>query len=751
MIPRDAMTYGEGTTVGPYEIRQHLGSGGMGDVYRASDSRLSRDVAIKIVSRLDPSHAARFDAEVRAVAGLAHPHIVSIFDVGEIDGRPYAVMEMLDGETLRARINRTGALAESDVVAFGVQIASALDAAHARQIVHRDVKPENIFVLGTGTVKLVDFGLAAAMQPDDILATRLTAQGLVVGTVGYMAPEQARGATIDARTDVFSCGAVLFEMATGRPAFPGSSAVEVLTAIISGVRPSFNAAPVSQWLQSIVVRCLHSDPSARFRSAAELRSALERGLAAASPLPSAERPAQLTSIAVLPFADMSRDRDQDYLCEGIAEELITALNHISGLKVASRTAAFRFRGSAVDVSHAGLALGVECVLEGSVRTAGNRLRVTTRLTQAHDGYLLWSHQFDRSLDDIFAVQDEIARTVVQTLRPAQPPASTMIETATATTEAYTEYLKGRFHWNRRTEKDLDAAVVHFSRSIAIEPSFARGHAGLGDALATQGLYGLRRPADVMSRAKASALRAVELNPELADGYVPLALVEAVYEWTWEDSERHFLEAAALARDDSTALHWYASNLLVPNGRFDEARAALARAAAADPVSLPIGTSRGVLAFYERRFEEARDLLRATLALDPSFAPAHFFLAQVLAELGDVDTALGHGERASALADRPPETVAALGVVAARAGDRSRAGQCLAELQATAERRFVSPGLAAQIHAALGADDDACAALERALTERTPDLAWIAVRPVFATLRSNDRFQRLVSRVGIRRS
>jgi len=543
------MTYSEGTTVGPYEIRQHLGSGGMGEVYRASDRRLSRDVAIKIVSRLDPSHAARFDAEVRAVAALTHPHIVSIFDVGEIDGRPYAVMEMLDGETLRARINRVGALAESEVVAFGLQIASALDAAHARQIVHRDVKPENIFVLRTGTVKLVDFGLAAAMRPEDITVTRLTAQGLVVGTVGYMAPEQARGAAIDARADVFSCGAVLFEMATSRPAFPGSSAVEILTAIISGVRPSFSGAPVSPWLQSVIVRCLDSDPSARFRSAAELHSALQHGLTAAPRLQSEERPAPLTSIAVLPFADMSRSQDQDYLCQGIAEELITALSHISGLKVASRTAAFRFRGS-VDVSEAGLALGVACVLEGSVRTAGDRLRVTTRLTQAPDGYLLWSHQFDRGLDDIFAVQDEIARTVVQTLRPAQPPASTMIETATETTEAYTEYLKGRFHWNRRTEKDIDAAVGHFSRSIAIEPSFARGHAGLGDALATQGLYGLRRPADVMPQAKASALRAVELNSELADGYVPLALVEAVYEWAWGDSERHFLKASALARDDS---------------------------------------------------------------------------------------------------------------------------------------------------------------------------------------------------------
>lgn len=745
------MTYGEGTTVGPYEIRRRLGSGGMGEVYLASDNRLSRDVAIKIVSRLDPFHAARFDAEVRAVAGLTHPHIVSIFDVGEIDGRPYAVMEMLDGETLRARINRVGALSESEVVAFGVQIASALDAAHARQIVHRDVKPENIFVLRTGTVKLVDFGLAAAMQPGDIAVTRLTAQGLVVGTVGYMAPEQARGATIDARADVFSCGAVLFEMATGRPAFPGSSAVEILTAIISGVRPSFSAVPVSQWLQSIIVRCLHRDPSARFQSAAELHSALERGLAAAPGRQSVERPAQPTSIAVLPFADMSRGRDQEYLCEGIAEELITALSHISGLKVASRTAAFRFRGSAVDVSQAGLALGVECVLEGSVRTAGNQLRVATRLTQARDSYLLWSHQFDRSLDDIFAVQDEIARTVIQTLRPSQPPASTMIETATEATEAYTEYLKGRFHWNRRTEKDIDAAVVHFSRSIAIEPSFARGHAGLGDALATQGLYGLQRPAEVMPRAKASALRAVELDAELADGYVPLALVEAVYEWTWEDSERHFLKAAALARDSSTALHWYASNYLVPNGRFDEARAALERAAAADPVSLPIGTSRGVLAFYQRRFAEARDLLRATLALDASFAPAHFFLAQVLAELGDVDAALGHAERASALADRPPETVAALGVVAARAGHQSRAGQCLAELQATAASRFVSPGLAAQIYAALGADADACAALERAFIERAPDLVWMAVRPVFATLRSTERFQQLVSRLGLRQS
>jgi serine/threonine protein kinase len=433
-----AMTFQSGDLLGPYHVRALLGSGAMGEVYRAFDPRLKREVAIKVVSstQMDRDALHRFTAETHAVAALSHPNIITIYDVGEVNGVPYAVMELLEGMTLRDRL-AGGPLPVAEAVAIATQTASALSAAHATQIVHRDLKPANVFVLRSGSIKLLDFGVAKVLSQPELTTTMATMAGLVIGTAGYMAPEQARGLAADARADVFACGVLLYEMVTGRPAFQGRTMLDVLAATIDSRRPGFEgAAHVPEPMKRVIGRCLEIDPARRFASGADLLTALER---LTDPTPADEAPGSsgaLSSIAVMPFTDMSQARDQEYLCEGMAEEIITGLSGIRGLKVASRTATFQFRDRAMDLRQVAETLNVGGVLEGSVRTAANRLRVTARLTAVPDGYLLWSKTFDRDLADIFAVEDEIAHAVVTELRLtlASPTGAPLIPVATGVTE-----------------------------------------------------------------------------------------------------------------------------------------------------------------------------------------------------------------------------------------------------------------------------------------------------------------------------
>jgi len=747
------MKFQSGDRLGPYYVRSLLGTGAMGEVYRASDPRLKRDVAIKVISspQIDREALDRFSAETHAVAALSHPNIITIYDVGELNGLPYAVMELLEGETLRDRL-ASGPLPVAEALAIARQTASALAAAHAAHIVHRDLKPANVFVVRSGSIKILDFGVAKVLSEPDLATTMATTPGLVMGTLGYMAPEQAQGQDLDARADVFACGALLYEMVTGRRAFPGRTTLEILAATIDSRRPGFEGAPhVPEPVRRVISRCVEIDPARRFASGAELLASLEWLTESSHANRRPGSSAALSSIAVLPFTDMSKERDQEYLCEGMAEEIITGLSGIRGLKVASRTAAFQFRDRAVDLQRVAEALNVGCVLEGSVRTATNRLRVTARLTTVADSYLRWSKTFDRELVDIFAVEDEIARAVVAELRVtlAGPAGAPLIPAATGVTEAYTAYLKGRYHWNRRTGESMQAAIECFTAAIAADPSYAKAYAGLADAYATLAVYGLRPPKDVMPKAKAMALQALGIEPDLAEAYVSLALVDSVYDWSWSEAEGHFGRALELAPDYATAFQWYALNCLVPCGRFEEARSAIDRALAIDPVSLPITISAGLVSYFSGQFQEATAVFRRGLALDTTFAPAHFFLGQALTESGAFAEALRHAERAFDLSGRSAETLAGLGYAAAVAGDGARAQAVLDELHALSRTRYVSPGVIAQVQAGIGQATEALATLRAAHEVRASDLAWLAVRPTFRNLRSDARFVELIRRLGLR--
>lgn len=748
------MRFQPGDQLGPYRVQSLLGTGGMGEVYRAADSRLRRDVAIKVLlaAEIDREALDRFTAETHAVAALSHPNIITIYDVGEVNRLPYAVMELLEGETLGERLVR-GPLSVAEALRIATQIASALAAAHAAHIVHRDLKPANVFILRQGLVKILDFGIARMLSQPDSDATMLSLANEISGTPGYMAPEQARGLAPDARADVFACGAILYELVTGKRAFGAGTILDVLAATIDNRRPGFDrAADIPEPLRRVIGRCLELDPALRYPTGAELLASLER-LSVTSPAPGDRQPVAtdgLTSIAVMPFTDMSRERDQGYLCEGMAEEIITGLSGIRGLKVASRTAAFQFAGRSVDLQQVAASLNVDCVLEGSVRTTGSRLRVTARLTRVPAGHSIWSKTFDRELADIFAVEDEIARAVVEELRitlggPADAP---LIPAATGVTEAYTAYLKGRYHWNRRSGESLQLAIESFTEAIDADPGYARAYAGLADAYATLAVYGLRPPQEVMPIAKARASHALGIQPDLAEAHVSLALIESVYDWAWSDAERHFSRAFELAPGYATAFQWYALNCLVPRGRFDEARTAIERAVAIDPVSLPITTSAALVSYYSGRFDDAVAELRRALSLDSTFGPGHFFLGQALIESGNAAEALDHAQQAVDLSSRSPESLAGLGYAAGVSGDASRARTVLNELRALASARFVSPGLVAQVQAGLGDTAGALESLYAAYEVRAADLSWLAVRPTFRSLRADRRFAALVRRLGL---
>src|SRR5580765_1666623 len=564
----------EGRRIGPYELGTLLGAGGMGEVYRARDTRLNRIVAIKVLPAGvadDPASRDRFEREARAVATLNHPHICVLHDVGCQDGLDFLVMEHLEGETLAARLSK-GPLASEQAVEYALQVASALDRAHRSGIIHRDLKPGNIMLTEVGA-KLLDFGLAKVAD-GDVDVTR-TMEGMVMGTAAYMSPEQAEGKPLDARSDVFSFGAVLYEMASGRRAFGGHTTVQVLSSVLRDDPP---ALPASSPLSSIVRRCLAKDPSQRFQAMADIQRALQQGLAT----PIKEAP----SIAVLPFSNMSADPENEYFSDGLAEEIINALTKIEGLQVAARTSSFSFKGKASEVGEIAQRLKVRHVLEGSVRKAGSRVRVTVQLVDASNGYQLWSERYDRQLEDIFDVQDEIARSIVDRLKVAlgAGDAARLVKVATNNIEDYQQYLKGRAMLYRRG-RWIALALESFEKAVDLDPQYAQAWAGVADAYTTLCYSGYRQPASMMPKALEAATRATALAPASAEAHNALAIAALLWEREFDKAGREYREALALNPKYVQARCWYGLFFLQWSvGRLRDGLAESSRAIEDDPLS-----------------------------------------------------------------------------------------------------------------------------------------------------------------------
>ena len=759
-----------GSRLGPYEIVAPLGAGGMGEVYRARDSRLERDVAIKVLPEsliADAQALARFEREAKLVAALSHPNILAIHDIGRESGISYAVTELLSGDTLRDRMN-AGAIPLRKGVGYARQIARGLAAAHARGIVHRDLKPENVFVTSDGNVKILDFGLAKRDLPapssGSVEATvARTTPGTILGTVGYMSPEQVRGETADHRSDVFSFGSVLYEIVLGEPAFREDTEVETMTAILrsdpAGLRRR-GAVPTE--ILRVIGRCLEKRPEERFQSASDLGFVLEMFAEAqtgevsgekapvSSPRsPSAARAAisdsSRASIAVLPFRNMSPEKENEYFTDGITEEIINALSKIEALRVASRTSAFAFKGRDEDVRRIGEQLGVRTVLEGSVRRSGSRLRITAELVNVADGYQLWSERYDREMADVFAIQDEIALAIANTLkvRLLAGEEGALLSRATQDVEAYNHYLKGKYFFNRRVPRQ---AIAEFEEAIARDRGYSSAYTGLADAYCIFGFYGGVPTLEAFARARAAASKAHELEPDSPEVHVSLGLVEHYYGWDFDREDREFSRAIELAPRSAAAYSW----LGLKRTFLDDpaaARGLALKARELEPLSPNVHTNVAWTYFVERRYPEAERELRRALELDPNALYPLWASGLTLQLMGEHDRSVAALEKAVALTDRA-ETyyVALLGSSYAAAGRTADARRVLEELQERSTREYVAPYHLAFVLVALREDESAIASLELAIEQRNALAWWPRMSAPFDSLRDNPRFASVLARI-----
>jgi TolB-like protein/Flp pilus assembly protein TadD len=643
----------------------------MGEVYRALDTRLGRDVAIKVLPDElagNPDRIRRFEREARAVAALNHPHICQIYDVALAEARSrtpsYLVLEYVDGAPLQ------GPMAAADVLVLAIQIAHALEAAHRRGILHRDLKPANILVTANAgsadpsSAKLLDFGLATPVLGES--DGTQTVEGTIAGTPGYMSPEQAQGKVVDARSDIFSFGVVLYEALSGRRAFEGHSNADVVSAVLRDEPPPLGPST----LVHIVKRCLAKDASKRYQSMGELRAALED---AARSIPERE-----PSIAVLPFANLSADKENEYFSDGLSEEIINELTRIPGLKVTARTSAFAFRGKEDDIRRIAAALDVRTVLEGSVRRAGNRIRVTAQLINAADGYHLWSQRFDRELADVFAVQDEIAAAIADALQVTLAGAGR--RGYTPSLAGYEAYLKALHESRTLTSEGLARSRAWFEQAIALDPQFALAHSRFAFHFAQLANYGLMPANDAMPLVSAEAAKALEVDPTLAEGHAMLGLVAAVYEYDWHEAARRF--ARAMNSDPVPALvrRYYALHYLLPLARATEAAEQCAQSLREDPLDLPGRVRLAQCLDAAGRTADAVAELRRVLELDEQLWFTHFILGHYLLRDRDLAVALAHAERAFALAPWNPSARGLLAAAVAVRGDLDRAEQLMEPLR-----------------------------------------------------------------------
>lgn len=783
-----------GKRVGHYRIEERLGSGGMGVVYRARDTLLEREVALKFLPPhlgLDPDAKERFRIEAKAAAALYHPSICTVYEIGEAeDGRLFIAMACYEGETLQERISR-GPLPVTDAVVIASCIARGLAAAHARGVVHRDVKPGNVILTADGGVKLLDFGVAKMAD------VTLTGSGVTPGTVAYMSPEQVRGESVDAPSDLWSLGVVLYEMLAGRPPFRGEHDAVVLHAIrhedpqpVGDLRPE-----TPDHLAATVGRMLAKDPAARYPNAEELLADLgspgsapsrtrragallrrQGGLAAAAaaatvgvtallaagmpwlsegtedpPAPTGVVPARERTVAVLPFLDLSPQPGQEYFSDGLTEELIAALARVEDLRVVARTSAFAFRGEERDIREIGRTLNAAAVVEGSVRMEGDRIRVAAQLIDASNGLSLWSDSYDRQFTDVFEIQEDLALSIAEGLQARLTPAERvrLARWPTENLDAYNNYLKGRYFWNRRTDEGFATAIDYFERAIEADPNYARAYAGLAVVLGPAEELGYMRPVEAHERMGAAVRRALDLDDGLAEVQTAQGLYLGIHSWNWEGGERAFLRAIALDPEYAGPHHFY-GYLLKALGRFEEANAQRAQAVALEPLTPVMTSGLGDTYRHLGRLDLAMQYSTAALELAPGFWLAHESIGKIHEMRGELEEAALAFERASSYAGPTPRPRANLARVLALGGRAEEARRILDELraEAAAEADIYYPEVAT-VFEALGDAAGAFEWLERSYEQRHSRLMHLGVDPSFDRLRDDRRFEALLERIGPR--
>ncbi len=740
-----------GQTLGHYRVESKLGEGGMGVVYKARDTRLDRPVALKVLPPekvADSDRKRRFVQEARAASALNHPNIITIYDISEESGVYFIAMEYVCGSTLEQLAAGHG-LPLKDAMKYAAEITDALAKAHSAGIVHRDLKPANIMITEDGRVKVMDFGLAKLVEPaapgEAAQAATLdaglrTQAGVVLGTAAYMSPEQAEGKKVDARSDIFSFGLVLYEMLSGERAFRGETWISTLTAILhQEPRPlrQVNTGTPPE-VEQIVERCLRKDPARRFQNAADVKLALEDATSAAA------KKEETPSIAVLPFANLSADKENEYFSDGLAEEIINALTKVPGLRVIARTSAFAFRGKEHDLRAIGERLKVGTILEGSVRRAGNRIRVTAQLINVADESHLWSERYDREMTDVFAIQDEISQAIADALKVKLAAPRRRAENL----EAYQAYLKGRYHLQHYTPASLAKAKESFEQALAHDPNYAPAYAGLAAHYYIPAALGIKAMAAVAPLAKSAAEKALAIDPTLAEAHSVLGLVAAAYEYNWKAAEREFQTAIAVEPVPPYVRFRYALYFLVPWRRFEEAIEQCHRALETDPLFMG---AHFVLAFtlhVARQYDRAIEHAARSLEIDPNFWLVHLAIGMAQLQKGLLQESIASFEKTLQLA--PWYSVAA-GLLAAahgRAGNRAQPDQTVREARERNPEGYFSPMCPALYHAYLGEADPMFDCLEAALADREPYLPRMTADPLLDPFRSDPRYRALLRRMNL---
>jgi len=823
LLAQDRVRRTVGRQLSHYQVLSLLGTGGMGEVYLASDTRLDRKVALKLLPTeftQDEDRVRRFIHEAKAASALNHPNIITIYEIGQAQGTHYIATEFIDGQTLRQRMtNERMSLALA--LDLAIQTAAALAAAHGAGITHRDIKPENVMLRRDGIVKVLDFGLAklterpaANVDTDAVTRAKVTtAPGTIMGTPQYMSPEQARGQVVDARSDIFSLGVLLYEMIVGRPPFGGVNALEVIGEILKSEPPPLksHAAEVPAELQRIVGKALRKDRDERYQTAKDLLQDLkdlreelsfaakqarsgeknEAATLSAEATPAAGTAAATTtsakiilgeikrhklgvaltvgllligivagvyflsgrnagainSIAVLPFVNASGNADVEYLSDGMTETLISSLSQLPHLNVKARSTVFRYKGKEFDVQKMAQELKVQAILTGRVVQRGDQLTLSLELVNAQTENAIWSEQYNRQQTDLVSLQSEIARDVSSKLKTKLSGADEqkVAKTYTADPAAYQLYLKGRFYWNKRTGEALKQAVEFYQQAIDRDPHYALAYSGLAESYVIFPDYSVALPQDSMPKARAAAMRALEMDDSLAEAHAALGLYLSSFSWNQPAAEKEFRRAIELKPNYPTVHHWLGNGPLSLMGRFDESIAEGRRAEELDPLSPIISADTGANLFRARRFDEAMAQFNRTLTLDPNFYFARYYLATIYHAQGAYAKAIGEYRKALGLTD-DPFVKALLARSLAKSGQRGEALKMLDQLKSESAHRYVPSAGLALGYAALGEKDEAFVWLEKEFAEHTTRPPQYAVNPLFDDLRDDPRFADLVRRV-----
>ena len=735
-----------GQTISHYKILEKLGAGGMGVVYKAEDTKLKRTVALKFLPpdlTRDPQAKERFIHEAQAASALDHPNICTIHNIGETDdGQLFIVMACYEGEILKERIQQ-GSLGIDEALEIAGQVALGLWKAHEKGIAHRDIKPANIILTKDGQAKILDFGLAKLARH-----SRLTKMGTTVGTVAYMSPEQARGEEVDERTDIWSLGVVLYEMVTGRLPF-GSDYEQALIYCILNEQPTppTNVRPdVPADLEQMITKALQKDLQRRFQHMdeflAELR-AVKKQLETGRSRLHYEAKKSLPSIAVLPFVNMSSDPENEYLSDGLAEEIINALTRIPGLRVIARTSSFTLGRIGLDVREAGARLGVESILEGSVRRAGSRVRVTAQLVSTRDGAHLWSERYDRELTDLLALEDDVASVIADRLRGELGQAGGERKRHAVNHEAYVSFLEGRHHFAKGTPEGLMKAMACYQRAIEQDPSFALAYDSLAELHWFLGFFGNVPPRDAFSASTWHALRALELDDTLAETHALLGMLRKELDYNWPEVDRECRRALELNRESPVVRLRYAISGLMPHGRVAEAAAELDAVVSLDPLSIPTRWWLAVMLFFSRQLERTAEEGQKIIALDPNHFLGHWVVGIERDALGDGAQAVAALEKAHELSGGVPFTLGFLAYACGRAGYVDKARALLQVASEAAKSSYIPPSTFALGHVGLDEWDAAFDWWNRAIEVRDPLVMPLKSYLFFDPLRGDPRYHAML--------